>query len=126
MTDVNEVVVNKQHLEDRKYIRWDAVGVEKVPPNEEDDIKAVADMFNDIQRVFFNKTRHCFSGTHARTQGIVKGKLIVPDDLPQHLKQTELFSTGGEFPVACRYSSEPSDPGLDVRGRKSRPAKWRC
>ena len=54
------------------------------------------------------------AGTHARTQGIVKGILIVPDDLPKHLKQS-MFEHGGEHAVVCRYSSEPGDPGLDVR-----------
>lgn len=53
------------------------------------------------------------TGTHARTHGIVKGKLIVPDDLPKHLKQS-MFTKGGEYPVLCRYSTEPGDPGLDV------------
>ncbi len=101
-------------LEGRNYLRWDAKDIECVPANEKEDIQKVADMFNDVQRAFFNKTRHCYSGTHARTQGIVKGKFIVSDDLPSHLKQTELFSSGGEYDAACRYSSEPSDPGLDV------------
>ena len=54
------------------------------------------------------------AGTHARTQGIVKGTLIVPDDLPKHLKQS-MFEHGAEHAVVCRYSSEPGDPGLDVR-----------
>lgn len=40
---------------------------------------------------------------------------MVEDNLPQHLKQTELFQKGGNFPVACRYSTEPSDPGMDDR-----------
>ena len=53
------------------------------------------------------------AGTHARTQGIVKGVLIVPDDLPKHLKQS-MFEHEGEHAVVCRYSSEPGDPGLDV------------
>ncbi|KAH7125747.1 hypothetical protein B0J11DRAFT_529157 [Dendryphion nanum] len=39
----------------------------------------------------------------------------MPDDLPRHLKQTELFEKGGEFPVAARYSTEPGDSGLDDR-----------
>lgn len=51
---------------------------------------------------------------HARTQGLVKGTLVVPDDLPRHLKQS-IFAHGGEYPVVCRYSSEPGDPGLDDR-----------
>ncbi|KAF2732428.1 heme-dependent catalase [Polyplosphaeria fusca] len=98
-----------------KYVRWDAPGVEKLPPNEEEDINAVADQINLIQKAHWNKTRHAYSGTHARTHGIVKGKFIVEPDLPQHLKQTELFQNGGEFPVAARYSTEPGDPGLDDR-----------
>ena len=103
-----------ENMEERKYIRWDAPDVEKIAPNEAADIQRVADQFNDIQRSFFNKTRHCYSGTHARTQGIVKGKFIVKDNLPAHLRQSELFEKAGEYDAACRYSSEPSDPGLDV------------
>lgn len=102
-------------MSDRKYIRWNAEGVEKVPPNEEADIREIVYQINETQRRFHEKNGHCFGGTHARTQGIVKGSLIVSDDLPSHLKQTELFSQAGEFPVICRYSSEPSDPKLDVR-----------
>ncbi|KAF2662167.1 heme-dependent catalase [Lophiostoma macrostomum CBS 122681] len=102
-------------LASRKYIRWDTPGVEKIPPGEEDDINAVADQINLIQKTHYNKTRHSYGGTHARTHGIVKGKFIVVDDLPDHLKQTELFEKGGEFPAVCRYSTEPGDPGLDDR-----------
>ena len=61
----------------------------------------------------FNKTRHGYTGTHARTQGLVKGKLIVSDDLQKHLKQS-LFEEGGEYEPVARYGSEPPDPGLDV------------
>ena len=53
-------------------------------------------------------------GTHAKTQGVIQGKLIVPDDLPKHLKQS-MFEHGGEYEVLARYSSEPGEPGLDVR-----------
>ncbi|KAL8690212.1 MAG: hypothetical protein Q9218_004294 [Villophora microphyllina] len=95
------------------YIRWDAEGVEKTPENEEEDIKAVAEMINTIQKAQWNSHRHCYSGTHARTQGLVKGKLIVHDN-PTHLKQS-MFDHPAEYPVVCRYSSEPGDPGLDDR-----------
>lgn len=40
--------------------------------------------------------------------------LIVEDDLPKHLKQS-MFAHAGQYPVVCRYSSEPGDPGLDVQ-----------
>ncbi|GKT43471.1 uncharacterized protein ColSpa_03652 [Colletotrichum spaethianum] len=101
-------------LSERNYVRWDIEGVERVPQNEAEDIQAVANLINEQQRRTWNKTRHGYGATHARTQGIVKGKFIVPDDLPKHLKQTELFQIGGEYPAACRYSSEPGDPGLDA------------
>ncbi|KAL8732777.1 MAG: hypothetical protein Q9166_002559 [cf. Caloplaca sp. 2 TL-2023] len=98
----------------RHYIRWDAQGVEKVPDNQEDDIKPVVDMINTIQKAQWNSHRHCYSGTHARTQGIIKGNFIVHDDLPAHLKQS-IFDHGAEYPAVCCYSSQPGDPGLDDR-----------
>ncbi|KAI9715987.1 MAG: hypothetical protein M1812_005621 [Candelaria pacifica] len=101
-------------LENRNYIRWDTEGVERIPPNEAEDIQAVADMINEAQMGQFNRGRHSFGGTHARTQGLIKGELIVPGDLPKHLKQS-MFAYGGKYPVAMRYSSEPGDPGLDDR-----------
>lgn len=104
-----------EDLANRKYIHWDADGVEAVPAREAEDNQAVADMLNQIQKMQFNKGRHCFGGTHMRTHGVVKGKFIVLENLPRHLQQTELFSPGAEYPVAYRYSSEPSDPGFDVR-----------
>lgn len=103
-----------EELASRTYVRCDTPGVEVIPPNEAEDIQAVADMVNTMQRAQFNKGCHCFGGTHARTQGVVKGKFIVLDDLPNHLKQSELFEQAKVYDIACRYSSEPGDPGLDV------------
>ncbi|KAF9880345.1 hypothetical protein CkaCkLH20_02299 [Colletotrichum karsti] len=108
-------MASPEDLTKRNYVRWDAEGVEKPPANEAEDIQAVADLVNELQRRTWNQTRHGYGATHARTQGIVKGKFIVRDDLPKHLQQSELFSHGGEYPAACRYSSEPGDPGLDDR-----------
>lgn len=109
--------VSLSDLEKRNYIRWDSKGVEVVPDDEEEDIKAVAEQINCIQKAQWNIHRHCYSGTHARTHGIVKGTFVVHDDIPKHLKQGELFAQGGEYPVAARYSTEPGDPGLDVSYR---------
>lgn len=100
-------------MEHRPYVKY-SNDLEKIPDGEAEDIQAVAKQLTDIQKAQYNVHRHCFSGTHARTQGIVKGKFIVPDDLPQHLKQGELFAKGGEYPLAARYSTEPGDPSLDV------------
>ena len=102
-------------LAQRKYIRYDS-GVEKIPPNEAEDIQAVAETINRAQvswqafrwpcfvkiaqKAMFNKTRHGYTGTHARTQGVIKGKLVVADDLPKHLKQS-LFEKSGEYDVVA-------------------------
>lgn len=59
-------------LEDRKYIRWDAEGVENIQPNEAEDIQAVADQINAIQKAQWNSHRHCFSG---KDQGLQHGDI---------------------------------------------------
>lgn len=114
----NKTESDTKSLENRKYIPF-SKGVEQIPENEAEDIQAVADMINAIQKAQWNCHRHAYTGTHARTQGLVKGLLKVPDDLPKHLKQS-LFAKGGEYPVMCRYSSEPGDPGLDVSNSTSK------
>ena len=50
--------------------------------------------------------RHAFRATHVKTQGLVKGTLTVPSDLPPHLQQG-LFASPGSYPVAARYANEP-------------------
>jgi hypothetical protein len=49
-------------LEIRNYIRWDTEGVEEIPPHEQEDIQAVADMINTMQKAQFNNHGHMFSG----------------------------------------------------------------
>lgn len=99
-------------LAKRQYLRWDSPGVEVIPPGEEDDIKAVAEQINTQQRQQFDNHRHVYTGTHCRTHGIVKGTFEVSANLPPHLRQGELFSKPAVYPAACRYSTEPGDPGM--------------
>ena len=58
----NRPVREDEDMSKRKYIRWDADGVEKIPPNEAEDIQAVADMINTIQKAQWNSHRHCYTG----------------------------------------------------------------
>jgi hypothetical protein len=46
----------------RNYLRWDAPSVEKVPPGEAEDIQAVADMINTMQKAQYNNHRHMYGG----------------------------------------------------------------
>jgi hypothetical protein len=91
--------------------------------------KILRQQINAIQKAQYNCHRHCYSGmderltsrcrvadiagTHGRTQGIVKGTLVVEKNLPTYLKQS-MFAEEREWLFLCRYSSEPGDPGLDV------------
>jgi hypothetical protein len=120
---------NQEELSRRNYIKWGDPNVEKIPEGEAEDIQAVVEQINAIQEAQYNCHRHCYSGMdeklvsrcrvtdiagiHARTQSIVKGTLVVEKNLPTHLRQS-MFAEEREWPVLCRYSSEPGDLGLDV------------
>lgn len=54
---------DQQKLAARAYINWDDPRVEKKPSNEDEDIKAVADIINEMQKAQWNNHRHCYSGT---------------------------------------------------------------
>lgn len=45
----------------RPYIKF-SPSIEKKPPGEDEDIQAVADQINTIQKAQFNLHRHCYSG----------------------------------------------------------------
>lgn len=51
--------------------------------------------------------RHAFRATHVKTQGLVKGKLTVLPDLPEHLRQGIFAEPGKTYDVAARYANEP-------------------
>ena len=64
--DISNRPAGDEDMSKRHYLRWDAEGVEKIPPNEAEDIQAVADMINAIQKAQWNNHRHCFSGKSQR------------------------------------------------------------
>ena len=49
-------------LANRPYIKY-TPDIEKKPPNEDEDIQAVADMINTIQKAQWNMHRHCYTGS---------------------------------------------------------------
>ncbi len=118
----------------RTYIKWNDPRVEWKDPNEDADIAETTRLINQIQQQVFENHRHAWGGTHVKTHGLVKGELVVPDNLPQHLAQG-VFATPGKHPICMRYSTEPSDviddripqprgigmKVFDVPGKKMRP-----
>lgn len=89
---------------------------------------------NEIQYATWADHRHSYSGTHQKTQGVVKGEFEILDNLPPHLAQG-LFAKPGKHPAALRHSTEttaliddrvpqPRGVGLkifNVEGDKLRP-----
>ncbi|EME41957.1 hypothetical protein DOTSEDRAFT_54448 [Dothistroma septosporum NZE10] len=91
-------------IEQEKYIRWDAKGVEYEQEGELDKIWEVSKQFNRLQMMNFNEHMHCLRGTHLKTQGCVIGRFKVNDHLPAHLAQG-MFAKGGTYDCIMRYSS---------------------
>jgi hypothetical protein len=89
------------------YLAWNAPGVEKLKPDEEEASQKIGATMNKMQQHNFDQHRHCFRATHVKTQGIVKGKLTVLPDLPNHLQQGLFKTPGKTYDVAARYANEP-------------------
>ncbi|KAF2711232.1 heme-dependent catalase [Pleomassaria siparia CBS 279.74] len=90
-----------------QYLRWDAPGVESVQHDEEQKARAIGETMTKMQQHNFDQHRHAFRATHVKTQGIVKGKLIVQRDLPTHLRQGLFREPGKVYDIAVRYANEP-------------------
>ncbi|WP_430913866.1 hypothetical protein [Methylobacterium sp. sgz302541] len=96
------------------YLRY-APDVEVRDPNE-DALTA------EILDIMAATNRCAVRDAHAKSHGILKGELVVPD-LPEHLRQG-LFSRPATYPVVIRLSSAPGDIHSDTipapRGMRSR------
>ena len=53
---------NQEELSRRNYIKWGDPNVEKIPEGEAEDIQAVAEQINAIQKAQYDFHRHCYSG----------------------------------------------------------------
>lgn len=60
--DISNKAEDQKEMANRKYIHWQEEGVEKIPPNEAEDIQAVADQINAMQKAQYNQHRHCYTG----------------------------------------------------------------
>lgn len=89
------------------YLRWDASGVETPKPDEEEKARKIGETMNKMQQHNFDQHRHAFRATHVKTQGVVKGKLTVIQDLPSHIRQGLFRTPGKTYDVAARYANEP-------------------
>lgn len=57
-------------MADRKYVRYaDKHLYEKIPAGEAEDIKAVADLVNEMQLAVWQKARHAYTGKRHERRG---------------------------------------------------------
>ena len=80
-------------MANRKYIHWQDEGVEKIPPNEAEDIQAVADQINAMQKAQYNSHRHCYTGWWDRLPMVMAnttGRNARPD--PRHCQRCSYCS----------------------------------
>jgi hypothetical protein len=89
------------------YLPWDARGVETIKADEEEKLERIKEVMERMQKHNFDLHRHAFRATHVKTQGVVKGKLQVRSDLPEHLCQGIFTEPGKVYDVAARYANEP-------------------
>lgn len=55
-------------MADRKYVRYEDKHLyEKIPPGEAEDIAAVADLVNEMQKAVWQKARHAYTGKSSCT-----------------------------------------------------------
>jgi len=62
---------------------------------------------NNMQPHYFDQQRHSFRATHVKTQVVVKGKMTVLPNLPDHVQQELFMAPGKIYDVAARYANEP-------------------
>jgi hypothetical protein len=75
---------------------------------EEETEQAIIKEILKISEITYNDGGHAMRGVHAKSHGIVKGELVVPEGLPPELAQG-VFATPGRHDVVIRFSTSPGD-----------------
>ena len=97
---------------ERPYLRY-TPDVEVQQPDEAALTAEILDVMAASNQAAFERHRHAVRDAHAKSHGILKGELVVPDDLPAHLRQG-LFARPAAYPVVVRLSSAPGDIHSDT------------
>jgi hypothetical protein len=70
--------------------------------------QSLAETFDDIQRKTYGDAGRGLRGVHAKSHGLLKATMEVPDGLPKTLAQG-VFARPGMFDVIMRFSTSPGD-----------------
>jgi hypothetical protein len=81
---------------------------ESVPEDESVTRDGLIDTITQIQKKVFDDSGQAHRGVHAKSHGVLVGRLVVEPDLAQPLAQG-LFAEPRSFPVVMRFSTIPGD-----------------
>lgn len=82
--------------------------VEQVQPDEAETLNELSAIFRRIQENVLRKSGDAKRGTHSKATALLKGELVVADDLPPELAQG-MFATGGRYDALVRFAQGPSE-----------------
>lgn len=88
-------------------LRYDP-GLETPETGEAETEKAIIKDLLKISEITYRDGGHAMRGVHAKSHGIVRGQLVVPEGLPPVLAQG-LFARPGAYDVVLRFSTSPGD-----------------
>lgn len=89
------------------YVRY-TPGLEVKQANEDAIIDTIVESMLRVNQKVFDKHRHATRDAHAKSHGVLKGRLDVYDDLPEPLRQG-VFAGPASYPVVLRLSTAPGD-----------------
>lgn len=82
--------------------------IEVVADEEAQLTREIVEQMGASARCAYERHRHALRDAHAKSNGILKGELVVHDGLPPELRQG-IFATPRTFTVVARLSSAPGD-----------------
>jgi catalase len=82
--------------------------VEKPEPDEAETINGLEEQFRIILDMTSSDYGHAVRSVHAKGHGIIRGNLVVEDDLPPELAQG-MFAHGGSYDAVLRLSTNAGD-----------------
>jgi hypothetical protein len=88
-------------------VRFDP-SMEQIPANEAEIQAALIDTLRSISETTFAHSGHATRSVHAKSHGVVRGKVTVLPGLPPHLAQG-LFAKPGMYDAVLRLSTIPGD-----------------
>lgn len=83
-------------------------GMEQPEADEAETIDALRDVFLDMARTVAAAEGHAHRAVHAKGQALLKGRLLIADNLPEELAHG-LFAAPGTYEAVVRFSSPPAE-----------------